>query len=77
MRLIISGGGTGGHIYPALAIIEDLMKQEPDSKVLYVDRNGDLKVPLCLNRELISLLWKFKGSSGRFHLKILRRLPFF
>ncbi|GLB47023.1 UDP-N-acetylglucosamine--N-acetylmuramyl-(pentapeptide) pyrophosphoryl-undecaprenol N-acetylglucosamine transferase [Philodulcilactobacillus myokoensis] len=36
MRLIISGGGTGGHIYPALALIKELKKQEPDSEVLYV-----------------------------------------
>lgn len=43
MRLIISGGGTGGHIYPALAIIEDLMKQEPDSKVLYVGSKRGLE----------------------------------
>lgn len=43
MRLIISGGGTGGHIYPALAIIEDLMKQEPDSEVLYVGSKRGLE----------------------------------
>ena len=43
MRLIISGGGTGGHIYPALAIIEDLMKQEPDSEVLYVGSRRGLE----------------------------------
>lgn len=43
MRLIISGGGTGGHIYPALAIIEDLMKQEPDSEVLYVGSERGLE----------------------------------
>ncbi|WP_268913776.1 undecaprenyldiphospho-muramoylpentapeptide beta-N-acetylglucosaminyltransferase [Lentilactobacillus sp. SPB1-3] len=43
MRLIISGGGTGGHIYPALAVIEDLMKQEPDSEVLYVGSERGLE----------------------------------
>ncbi|UDM32473.1 undecaprenyldiphospho-muramoylpentapeptide beta-N-acetylglucosaminyltransferase [Lentilactobacillus laojiaonis] len=43
MRLIVSGGGTGGHIYPALAIIEDLLKQEPDSEVLYVGSKRGLE----------------------------------
>ena len=36
MRLMVSGGGTGGHIYPALAVINQLKKDEPSTEVLYV-----------------------------------------
>lgn len=36
MRAIITGGGTGGHIYPALAIADSIKKHEPDSEILYV-----------------------------------------
>ncbi len=36
MRLLVSGGGTGGHIYPALALIEAIKQQRPDTEVLYV-----------------------------------------
>lgn len=36
MRLMVSGGGTGGHIYPALAVINELKRQDPDAEVLYV-----------------------------------------
>ncbi|KRM58530.1 undecaprenyldiphospho-muramoylpentapeptide beta-N-acetylglucosaminyltransferase [Secundilactobacillus malefermentans] len=43
MRLMVSGGGTGGHIYPALALIKDLKKHEPDSAVLYVGSNRGLE----------------------------------
>ncbi|UQS85547.1 undecaprenyldiphospho-muramoylpentapeptide beta-N-acetylglucosaminyltransferase [Apilactobacillus apisilvae] len=43
MRVIISGGGTGGHIYPALAFIEELLKQEPNSKILYVGSTRGLE----------------------------------
>lgn len=36
MRVIISAGGTGGHIYPAIAIINKIKEKEPNSEVLYI-----------------------------------------
>ena len=36
MRVIISAGGTGGHIYPAIAIIDEIMLREPNSEILYI-----------------------------------------
>jgi len=36
MKVILSGGGTGGHIYPALAIAEGLKERVPDVELLYV-----------------------------------------
>ena len=43
MRLLISGGGTGGHIYPALALIEAIKQKEPDSEILYVGTHKGLE----------------------------------
>lgn len=36
MKVIISAGGTGGHIYPALAIINKIKEKEPNSEFLYI-----------------------------------------
>ena len=45
-RIIISGGGTGGHIYPAITIYKEIMKQQPDAKVLYVGTEHGLEADL-------------------------------
>ncbi|MEG0908483.1 MAG: UDP-N-acetylglucosamine--N-acetylmuramyl-(pentapeptide) pyrophosphoryl-undecaprenol N-acetylglucosamine transferase, partial [Lactococcus sp.] len=43
MRIIVTGGGTGGHIYPALAFINHLKTIESDSDILYVGTERGLE----------------------------------
>ena len=48
LKFIISGGGTGGHIYPAIAIADELKSRYPDAEFLFVgaeDRMEMEKVP--------------------------------
>lgn len=43
MRVVISAGGTGGHIYPALAIINKIKREEPDSEFLYIGTHNRME----------------------------------
>ncbi len=43
-RVIISGGGTGGHIFPALSIGKALQKRYPDIEILYVGAEGRMEM---------------------------------
>jgi UDP-N-acetylglucosamine--N-acetylmuramyl-(pentapeptide) pyrophosphoryl-undecaprenol N-acetylglucosamine transferase len=43
-RIIIAGGGTGGHIFPALAIANALKKREPDMEILFVGAHGKMEM---------------------------------
>lgn len=43
-RFIISGGGTGGHIFPALSIAEGLRQRFPDADILFVGAQGKMEM---------------------------------
>ncbi|MFN7602230.1 MAG: UDP-N-acetylglucosamine--N-acetylmuramyl-(pentapeptide) pyrophosphoryl-undecaprenol N-acetylglucosamine transferase, partial [Bacteroidota bacterium] len=43
-RLIISGGGTGGHIFPALAIANEFRERHPNAEILFVGAQGKMEM---------------------------------
>lgn len=43
-KVIISGGGTGGHIFPAIAIANALKRLQPDVEILFVGANGRMEM---------------------------------
>jgi UDP-N-acetylglucosamine--N-acetylmuramyl-(pentapeptide) pyrophosphoryl-undecaprenol N-acetylglucosamine transferase len=65
MRMLLAGGGTGGHLFPAVALAEKLMKDEPDAEVLFVGTERGIEA-----RVLPELGWPLKtvdikGFSGK------------
>ena len=43
-RIIISGGGTGGHVYPAIAIANEIKRHVPNAEILFVGAKGKLEM---------------------------------
>jgi UDP-N-acetylglucosamine--N-acetylmuramyl-(pentapeptide) pyrophosphoryl-undecaprenol N-acetylglucosamine transferase len=43
-RIIISGGGTGGHLFPAIAIANALRRLEPSARILFVGAEGRMEM---------------------------------
>nr|WP_308570503.1 undecaprenyldiphospho-muramoylpentapeptide beta-N-acetylglucosaminyltransferase [uncultured Prevotella sp.] len=44
LRIIISGGGTGGHIFPAISIANAIKSKRPDAKILFVGAQGRMEM---------------------------------
>lgn len=43
-KVIISGGGSGGHIFPAVAIADEIKRRNPDVDILFVGANGKMEM---------------------------------
>ncbi|MDG2369814.1 MAG: undecaprenyldiphospho-muramoylpentapeptide beta-N-acetylglucosaminyltransferase [Flavobacteriales bacterium] len=80
-KFIISGGGTGGHIFPAIAIANELMVNYPDSEILFVGAKGKMemkKVPEAGYKikglEIVGLQRRLTIKNLFFPFKLLKSL---
>ena len=46
MKMIITAGGTGGHIYPALAIIKKFQEQEKNLEIKYIGTHNRMETKI-------------------------------
>ncbi|MEY4887908.1 MAG: hypothetical protein RL767_1379, partial [Bacteroidota bacterium] len=44
LRIIISGGGTGGHIFPAVSIAREIQARYPQARILFVGAEGRMEM---------------------------------
>lgn len=63
MKMIISAGGTGGHIYPALAIVDKFMKEDKKFEVLYIGTHNRMENEIVPKRGIPYKALKIYGFS--------------
>jgi UDP-N-acetylglucosamine--N-acetylmuramyl-(pentapeptide) pyrophosphoryl-undecaprenol N-acetylglucosamine transferase len=74
MRILIAAGGTGGHLYPGIALAREFKRQAKDSEILFVGTSRGLEGRV-LEREGFPLrLIRVEGLMGRRVIKILKAL---
>lgn len=80
-RAIISGGGTGGHIFPAIAIADEIKRRNPNAEILFVGAIGKMemeKVPAAgytiIGLTIAGFQRKFTFSNFLLPYKIIKSL---
>ncbi|MDT8308571.1 MAG: undecaprenyldiphospho-muramoylpentapeptide beta-N-acetylglucosaminyltransferase [Bacteroidales bacterium] len=73
--IVITGGGTGGHIFPALSIAHALKAIDPDIRILFIGAKGKMEMERVPEAGYNIVALPISGMEGRYSLKNLL-LPF-
>lgn len=72
MKVIITAGGTGGHIYPALAILEKIKKENKDSEFLFIGTHNRMENTIVPSRNIPFKSIKIYGFNSKNIFTIIR-----
>ena len=73
-RILLSGGGTGGHIYPALAIADELKRRFPDAEIRFAGTQEGLESQIVPQAGYQLELLRAAGIERRFTLDNIKNL---
>jgi UDP-N-acetylglucosamine--N-acetylmuramyl-(pentapeptide) pyrophosphoryl-undecaprenol N-acetylglucosamine transferase len=74
MTLLIAGGGTGGHVFPALAVAQEWIRRGPERKAVIVGTERGIETKLVPQAGLPLELIRVAGLKGMGGVKLLRNL---
>lgn len=77
MKVIIAGGGTGGHLFPAVAVGEEMVREHPETEVLHVGASNGMEARWLPQSGLRYQLFEVRGWTGKDPLTRLRALAEF
>ncbi|EYE88410.1 UDP-diphospho-muramoylpentapeptide beta-N- acetylglucosaminyltransferase [Fervidicella metallireducens AeB] len=69
MKVIISGGGTGGHIYPGVAIAKKIKEKEPKAEILFIGSHKGLEKKLVPKEGFNIKLITVEGLNKKFSIE--------
>lgn len=68
MKVVVTGGGSGGHITPLLAVAAELKKLHPESTITYIGQTGDRFVRVVREHNTIDSVYTIRaGKFRRYH----------
>ena len=73
IKILIAGGGTGGHLFPALAIGEEIHLRKPSAKIHYVGSTYGLEAKVFPIKDVWHTLLPIRGLQRQFDLKSIGR----
>lgn len=69
MRVVFAAGGTGGHIFPAVAIADEMRRKNPDSSILFIGAKGRIEEKIIPKNNYDLETIEFSGINRRNMLK--------
>ncbi len=78
MRVVLAGGGTGGHLYPGIALAREILRRDREAAILFVGTAAGLESQIVPKAgfDLATIRMSgWKGLSGKSRLRALLALP--
>ncbi|MBE2280941.1 MAG: undecaprenyldiphospho-muramoylpentapeptide beta-N-acetylglucosaminyltransferase [Ignavibacteriaceae bacterium] len=75
LNILFAGGGTGGHVYPAIALAEEIRCKYPGFKILFIGAKNKIEEKIVPNHGFKLELIEVRGLSRKLNLELLK-FPF-
>ena len=72
LRILIAGGGTGGHLYPGIAVARELQSRQPDAQISFAGTAGGIEARVVPHEGFPLDLIRSGGMKGKSFLDRIR-----